>query len=133
MVHLTFPVSVIEHVPGVPAPTTNQRKEPARVCVKNRTPYYRGISGRPLKIKGFREVLRSCVRSVPGLFFFLLCADSRPMWLVPNVFLIRKAARHVSTHAIVIGSELGKEGLIPGARQGRRPLPQGQAGRVNQQ
>lgn len=84
----------------------------APVCVKNRTWYYRGISKRPVKIKGFREVLCSSL-SYCQHFFGICCL----MWLVKNVSYLR-ATRHVSTHARMTGRELGKARLILGARQG---------------
>lgn len=44
----------------------------APVCVKNRTWYYRGISKRPVKIKGFREVLCSSLSYCQHFFWHLL-------------------------------------------------------------
>lgn len=56
----------------------------APVWVKNRTWYYRGISKRPVKIKGFREVLCSsfgCCQHFFGICFL--------MWLVKTVSYLK--------------------------------------------
>lgn len=57
----------------------------AAVCVKNRTWYYRGISKRPVKIKGFREVLRSSLSYCQHFFFGICCL----MWLVKTVSYLK--------------------------------------------
>lgn len=81
---LTFPVCVTEHVSDSLLSSSNhkpmQRGESAPVCVKNRTWYYRGISKRPVKIKGFREVLRLSFGHCQH-FFGVCCL----MWLVKTV------------------------------------------------
>lgn len=72
----TFPICVREHVSDSPLFKSNhkpmQRGERAAVCVKNRTWYYWGISKRPVKIKGFREVLRSSFGHCQHFFWHLL-------------------------------------------------------------
>lgn len=85
----TFPPCVIEHVSDFPLSNSNhkpvQRGESAPVCVKNRTWYYRGISKRPVKIKGFREVLCSNFGHCQHFFGIFLSL----MWLVKTVFYLR--------------------------------------------
>lgn len=81
---LTFPLSSSNHKPM-------QRRESAPVCVKNRTWYYRGISKRPVKIKGFREVPGSSFWSLPELFFAICCL----MWLVRTVSYLKSDTSHL--------------------------------------
>lgn len=87
MVHQFF-LCVTEHVSDFPLSNSNhkpmQRGESAPVCVKNRTWYYRGISKRPVKIKGFREVLRSCFGHCQN-FFGVCCL----MWSVKTVSYLK--------------------------------------------
>ena len=84
----TFPICVREHVSDFPLSKSNhkpmQRGESAPVCVKNRTWYYRGISKRPVKIKGFREVLRSSFGHCQH-FSGVCCL----MWLVKTVSYLK--------------------------------------------
>lgn len=84
----TFPTCVTEHVSDFPHSNSNhkplQRGESAPVCVKNRTWYYRGISKRLVKIKGFREVLCSSFGHCQH-FFGVCCL----MWLVKTVSYLK--------------------------------------------
>lgn len=84
---LTFPVCVTEHVSDSPLSRSNHKPmrwgESAPVYVKNRTWYYWGISKRPVKIKGFREVLCSSFGHCQH-FFGVCCL----MWLVKTVFYL---------------------------------------------
>ena len=90
----TFPICVTEHVSDFPLSNFDhkpmQRGEWAPVCVKNRTWYYRGISKRPVKIKGFREVLRSGFDRCQH-FFGVCCL----MWSVKNCFWFEE--QHVTS------------------------------------
>lgn len=63
-----------------PTPTTNQYSRGCQLPVKNRTWYYRGISKRPVKIKGFREVLHSNFCCCQHFF-----GNSCLMWFVQTV------------------------------------------------
>lgn len=93
-VHQLFLLCVTEHVSDFPLSNSNHkpmwRGESAPVCVKNRTRYYRGISKRPVKIKGFREVLRSSFGHCQH-FFGVCCL----MWSVKNCFLFEE--QHVTS------------------------------------
>lgn len=107
----TFPICVTEHVSDFPLSKSDhkpmQRGEPAPVCVKNRTWYYRGISKRPVKIKGFREVLRSGFGHCQH-FFGVCCL----MWLVKTVsYLKSNTSRPLLTQEWLEGS-LEKQGSL---------------------
>ena len=119
---LTFPACVTEHVSDFPLSSSDhkptQRRESAPVCVKNRTRYYRGISKRPVKIKGFREVLRPSFRSLPELLFFSFAVCCL-MWLVRTVSYLRSDTSRLYSRKNDWKGARKTGSNSPGARQGQ--------------